>query len=393
MALLFISSLVPDQIEYQTASFTRSGNNVLLGIATSLPEDTLLISCRPVPSFPSARIWIKGEYVRLDEKRVIHILPTLNIKIIKNVFWGLLCSLIILKWTTKNKHEERNVLVYNIYTPLISTLYHATKLFGCRLYAILYDLGIPPKHLNLGYITMFGYKVGEYLAKRYIPKLAGRIVINERIVDYYAPGKNYLLIDGGINDSVIQSLFPLEMSTNERLTCVLAGMLWSQNGTELILDTLRRNIHLNVKFIFAGNGNDVKKIIAASEKDNRIEYAGMLSMAELFVLYKRADVLVNLRIEEEVDFHFPSKLLEYMATGRYVVSTPIAHAERDYSEYVDFLHDISTDGLARKLSSLICKDKRLLLERGIAARKFMVEKRNWAFRTTEIINYINNEHK
>ena len=38
MALLFISSLVPDTKKYHNEAFTRSGNNVLLGIATSLDK-------------------------------------------------------------------------------------------------------------------------------------------------------------------------------------------------------------------------------------------------------------------------------------------------------------------------------------------------------------------
>ena len=293
----------------------------------------------------------------------------------------------ILKWAKKNRTEERKILVYNIYLPIISYLYKASRYTNSKIYAILYDLGVPPKHLKLGILKTLGYRYFERLAYKYIPLIDGRIVINEKIIAEYAPGKDYLLIDGGVNNDLIHRLFPLQPSESNTVTYVLAGMLWEQNGTRLILDALKLCPELDIRVIFAGKGNDVKIIEEISMIDKRVTYVGMLTPDQLFEIYQTADVLLNLRIEEDNDMHFPSKLLEYMSLGKCVLSTPIAHAERDYGEYLDFLHTQTPQGLADKMREISLRSKSDLFDKGQKMRKFILSTRTWDIRTGEILEY------
>ena len=392
MSILFISSLVPDNPNYWSSAFTRSGQNVVRGIACSLREHVAnveLVSCKPLPSFPKGPLFIKSGSDVLDDGQNIHFLPTINLLFLKNIVWGVSALLYILKWSRKHPNKSRTVLVYNIYVPLISSLYRACKLTKSKLYAILYDLGVPPATLNLSVIKMFGYKQYEKLAHKFIPKLDGRIVINENIVKEYAPSCDYILIDGGVNDIFIKTLFPLRISDNNTVTYVLAGMLWEQNGTRILLEAIKLKPYLNLKVIFAGQGNDVPLIIETSKNDPRVEYVGMLSIDELMKYYEQADILLNLRVEEDNDMHFPSKLLEYMSVGKWVISTPVAHAPRDYGNYLDILYDYTPEGLAQKMEELSCLSKKQMYDFGMQARNYILRYRTWDTRTKEIIQYIN----
>ncbi len=248
---------------------------------------------------------------------------------------------------------------------------------------------MPPKRLGLSKLTMLGYRMMEKEALKYIPKLDGRIVINESIIQHYAPGKDYILVDGGISSSITERLFPIEKTQDGPIHLVGAGMLWDQNGTKLILSALEKHPELELVVHFAGQGVDVPLICKEAEKDARIRYEGMLNVDDLFALYENSDILLNLRLEEELDFHFPSKLLECMATGKHVISTPIAHAERDYGEYISVLHDVTPDGLASKIQELSELGRDWLVERGKAAREYMLANRQWRERTEEILKYLN----
>lgn len=393
MAILFISNLVPDKKEYWNPAFTRSGQNVLRGIAKELPkyDDTTIATCLPTASFPHAPLWIAGKEDILEDGQKIIIWPTLNIQIIKILFWGIYSLYFIGKWGKNHKNEKRKVLAYNIYTPPIQWLYRACKYSKTKLYMILMDLGIPPTHLGLNKIRMWGYKFSEKKAHQYIPKLDGRIVINENIVAEYAPDKDYILIDGGINDEIVSRLFTLKISAQNTVTYVLAGMLWEQNGTKMVLDAVTAHPELDIKVIFAGNGNDVESIKNVTKIDKRISYAGMLNMDELLKLYESADVLLNIRIEENIDMHFPSKLLEYLVMGKLVLSTPIAHAERDYGPYMIILHDVTPEGLAAMMKKIATIPKRELIKKGEKARAFILSNRTWKVRTKEIIEYMNSK--
>lgn len=387
MAILFISGLQID------SGKSDSGGNVLRGFAEALckyaNEDVEFVSHPSVQSYPNGPLWIGRRDEKLDKDHVIKYLPTLNIKLVKSKMWGLECRIIIKKWADRHKNEQLKVLVYNTYHPPIDDVYNACKSVGAKLYAILYDLGIPPKRLKLGWVSMLGYRIGEHTAEKYIPLLDGRIIINELIAEHYAPGKDWILVDGGVNRHIIEHLFPLKEKTDSVYTFVLAGMLWDQNGTRLLIETMHKYNNPNVRVVFAGKGIDVPLIQEAAINDNRIRYAGMLKMNELFKLYEEADVLLNLRLEEEVDFHFPGKLLEYLTTGRYVISTSVAHAERDYGQFMSVLHDKTPEGLVNLMETVVKKGKRSLYQVGVMARQFMLEKRNWDVQTRRILEYMN----
>lgn len=387
MAILFISGL---QTEKGKSS---SGGNALLGIAEALckyaDESVELVSYPQIPSFPKGKLWIPGVTDSFNGDKEIRFFSTLNLKIIKSKLWGIQSTCIIHDWAKRHNSEDLKVLIYNTYHPSVDSIYNACKSVGAKLFAILYDLGVPPKRLGLSRMTMIGYKIAERTAKKYIPLLDGRIIINELIAEHYAPGKDYILVDGGINHQVIEHLFPLQEKSDEIYTFVLAGMLWDQNGTKLILDAMRQYSNPNIRVVFAGKGNDVPLIEAAAVNDERISYVGMLNMDDLFKLYEQADVLLNLRLEEDIDFHFPGKLLEYLATGRYVISTPVAHAERDYGDYMAVLHDKTPRGLIRIMEDTINKGKHQIFETGRRAHQFMLENRTWDKQMVRILEYMN----
>ena len=393
MAILFISALAPDREGYRNPAFTRSGNNVLMGIADALvsnsDEDVEFVSHPVLPSFPNGKLWVGKKTDTLDNGAKISFLPTLNVKILKTWMWGKFCRGIIKKWAKRHKGERLRVLLYNTYHPSVSEIYKECKSVGAKLYVMLYDLGVPPKRLGMSRLTMLGYEMAEKKAKKYIPLVDGRIVINDLIARDYAPDKDYILVDGGVNNHVISHLFPLEDSGTAKLTLVCAGLLWDQNGTKLILTMLSKHPDLDVDVVFAGRGQDVPLIEDASKVDARIKYVGMLNMEQLFAIYQKADILLNLRLEEEVDYHFPSKLLEYLVTGRYVISTPVAHAERDYGLYMSTLHDKTSEGLYHIICDLEVKGKTYMFEKGKAAREFMLENRTWDKGTKRILEYMN----
>ena len=393
MAVLFISSLTPDRKEYWTNAFARSGFNAIKGVGLSMAdlvgkENIEFVSMPSFQSFPNGPLWLPKKTDLLENGSKVTILPTLNLKVIKTLHWSFQYARYIRKWAKKHNGEDCKVFIYNTYHPSIDYIYKACKKAGVKLYCMLYDLGVPPKRLGLSKLSMYGYERAEKIAEKYIPLLDGRIVINERIVEHYAPSKDYLLVDGGITDQLISNLFPLKETTSNEYVFVLAGMLWDQNGTKLVLDALKTRPDLNVRVKFCGNGNDVPLIESAAKTDNRIEYLGMLTQEELFKVYEGADVLLNLRIEEEEDFHFPGKFLECMAMGKRVLSTPIAHVERDYGKYVEILHDVTGEGLAVVMENITRIPKHELLEKGKVARAFMLQYRTWKRRTKDIVEYM-----
>jgi len=396
-SVIFIGTLVPDTPEFQNPALGSSGLLVQEGIVEGLLKQDIpvrILSSQPMPSFPNYKALIcKRKKILYKPGAVLITLPALNILVIRELMRGFYALFSIMLWALKNAGKKRCILLYGVYSPPLPIVYLAGKLTRTRVVPILMDLGMPPKKLKLGKMRMSIYASVEFFARLLIPRVSGRIVINDYVAEDYAPGKHFLLVDGGISNSVISRLFDLNEEKRHPETIFLcAGALWPINGTQVVLDAMRINENPNVNVWFAGKGIDLPLITEAEAKDDRIKYLGMLTLDQLFSYYKQSDVLMNIRVTEpdECRYLFPSKFFEYLATGKYVLTTSVAHLERDYGGMCTVLPDTSAGMLAKTMDGIAGLPKEVLLEKGARARRYMLENRTWESQSARIADYLRN---
>ena len=399
LAILFLGSLVPNTPEFQNPGVALSGMLVQEGLVDGFLNQDLqvdILSSQPIPSFPNYNTIIcKRRKISYKDRSFITTLPAINIIVIREIMKGIAAFFEILIWALKNFSKKRCIIIYGVYSPPLPFVYLIGKITKTKTVSILYDLGIPPKSLKLGKLRTVIYYAVDFFAKIIIPHLDGRIVINENIVTDYAPKKHYLLIDGAVNNSVISKLFDLKLKNiNKDETIFLcAGALWPINGTQIIIDAMKINKNQNIKVWFAGKGIDLQIIRQAEEYDKRIKYLGMLDLDELFSYYQKADVLMNIRVTEEAEcrYLFPSKFFEYLVTGKYIITTQVAHLERLYGHLCFVLHENSPQILAQAMEIVTNLPKGDLIKRGRKAREFMLENRTWDIQSNKIIDYLDRE--
>jgi glycosyltransferase involved in cell wall biosynthesis len=239
---------------------------------------------------------------------------------------------------------------------------------------------------------MFWDRVQEGLAGWVIPRLDGRVVITSRIAEDYAAGKHYVMIDGGVAPEIISQLPPLEKPVPETAEFVLvfAGSLDEVNGIQLILDAFALLKDATYRLWIAGQGPLKEVVLEASRRDQRIVYRGMLTMDQVMKMYGEANVLLNIRpaSKSETPYCFPSKLIEYFAVGRLVITTAVAHAAKEYAGFGLFLNIETPDALAQ----LIEQGRRMgVVQRtdfGSRARDYMVKNKLWAKQGERIAKYL-----
>jgi glycosyltransferase involved in cell wall biosynthesis len=117
---------------------------------------------------------------------------------------------------------------------------------------------------------------------------------------------------------------------------------------------------------------------------------GLLDHDALFRLYADADLLLNLRLTQAVNtpYLFPSKLLEYFAIGKPVLSTAVAHTEKEYGALCYILRDETAAGVAeaiRRIRAVPAGERR---ELGCRARAFMLAHRTWDAQGARIRAYL-----
>lgn len=396
LSIAFLGTLVPDSIEFHNPAFNRSGNMVQSGIVEGLYKqgiDLKVLSSQPIPTFPIYKsIFCNRIVVNYSQDIKITTIPSLNIVVLREIMRGIYALFSLIIWAIKNRHKRRCIIVYNVYSPPLPIVYLIGKLTLSKTVAIIYDLGMPPKSLKLDFIRRTIYQLVELTAKIFVPLLNGRIVITDAIAKDYAPHNHYLMIDGGISSEIVNRLFPL-IQKEERVETVFlcAGSLWGGNGIQFILESMKINKNQSLRVWFAGNGPDISIIVNASKIDPRIEYKGMLNLDQLFALYKEADVLMNIRVipEDEGEYLFPSKLIEYLTIGKHVISTQAVHIKRDFGHICTVLDKISPQYLSDSIDIIAELSSLELNEKGKQARNYMLNNYTWDKRSEKILNYIN----
>jgi glycosyltransferase involved in cell wall biosynthesis len=117
---------------------------------------------------------------------------------------------------------------------------------------------------------------------------------------------------------------------------------------------------------------------------------GYLSFEKLMELYASADVLINMRLTKtlKTEYFFPSKVLEYLASGTPVITTCTGHVEEDYSGFVFLLKDESPQGLARIIREVAAMEPDSRVQKGRAAQAYIKKHKTWAVQGQRAFEFI-----
>lgn len=383
-ALVYIGSIVPDEAKYTNLAFSRAGNmcqlSLLKGFISAGFSDIKVLSLRPVVSFPrSRRIVYPAARILLDSIR-LDFLPFINITPIKQLSVGLsaLWYMVRAAWLKKSYFQQSVVFTYNISVPPgIFTLLGA-RLTGSKVVAMIYDICVPGETAP----NTFFNRIDFWLHKITLPLFDGLVVITDTIANDFAPSRPYLRIEGGISRELISQYRAIASSSvtdNGCFTIFTAGRLDELNGIHEILGAFSLIKNTTFRLHIAGTGPLETAVKEAAAKDDRITFHGFLAFDELLALYASADVLVNMRLTQRIStrYFFPSKTMEYLASGVPVITTCPGNMATEYGEIAYLLHNETPHALAHLIITVAALPEEQRRERGRVAQCYMAENKTW----------------
>ena len=132
------------------------------------------------------------------------------------------------------------------------------------------------------------------------------------------------------------------------------------------------------QLLILGKGGLEAQILEAAKRDARISFKGYCTQSEAKSLECGATVLINPRPSRQAftQYSFPSKILEYMATGRPVISTRLPGIPEEYFAHMIVLENETPEELAALFLRLEALPRAVLDELGANARTFVSVKKN-----------------
>jgi len=190
------------------------------------------------------------------------------------------------------------------------------------------------------------------LCRRFVD---GGILVTSTFVDRL-PTANYCIVRGIVSADQIGEE---SRNANAKPTVVYGGKIDQLRGAHTFARAIQHvNPARDVAFRITGFGADseveaLKSELAVAAPHDR-EFLGFLPKAEYDQLIAEADVLLSLQDPEHVfsQYSFPSKIIEYMATGNTVVSTRVSDLE-SFAEGRVVLTDPDPEAVAEILETVL----------------------------------------
>ena len=252
----------------------------------------------------------------------------------------------------------------------------AAKVRGCPCVGIVTDLP-----------DMLGGR-GKKLANFVIRHCSHYVFLTEAMNGRLNPqGKPYVILEGQSDISMKARTPSLEEKLSPRVV-LYAGGVSRQYGLPQLTEGFLKADLPNAQLHIYGPGDYVDTL--KDLEDPRVFYGGMLLSSEIVEKERQATLLVNPRPTHEafVKYSFPSKTMEYMASGTPVLTTRLPGMPEEYYPYVSFIEEETADGVAAALKRVLKDTDQALLEKGQLARSFILDQRNNVIQAEKLLKLL-----
>jgi len=353
----------------------------------------------PIPRFPKARPvrfprTIEGCLPSLPEVLLIPVGWT-NVEPLKTLSIAWQTHQLLSEWveSVREDGDEPRLFVYNL---------GSTHEQGGFLAETCRDLELPVISL----LTDLDYAIGSkwspkvYRFRRQcklLHTLSGCIALNPNVLQDFGKDQPALQLEGIVPDQdFFEQLLKIplpETKENGPPVLLYAGSLNAARGIDLLLEAFQLLPEGMACLSITGDGPLRKEVETSAKSNDHIFYSGKLkTMEERVATFEKADILVNPhRIGvPEARYLFPSKLAEYFASGRYVVSAELPGMENFPKSMCQGYTDDTPEGLATALQKALEVSASDRLAAGEGARSWAKKHLGWNYLGEKIYRFLKN---
>lgn len=403
MDILFLGGFYSESIELKynldcngnlQAAANRVQEELIKGFVSFENVNLNVISAPFVGGFPNASSILKFP----KEKEVIHgvdikYIPFINIWGIKNVFRKRNLQKEIREFIAL-KSESKFIFIYSVHTPLLQAAIYAKQQDpSIKICMYIPDL---PQYMNLSGDISLLYKV----AKKYdikvfeslVKHVDGFLFITKHIRNMVPLTNQMWMVIEGIAPSAVDKVLVTDnlskFNLNKRTKkIVYTGTLNYKFGIKNLIDSFELVKEDNVELIICGSGEAEEYILNRQKIDPRIKYLGKVSGSESLILQQQATILVNPREndDEYTKYSFPSKTMEYLASGNPVICYKLEGIPEEYDAYLNY---VDVKGLAAKLEDVLAISAVERERKGNISRQFVMEQKNNVVVVKSILDFL-----
>lgn len=334
MKILFCGTMLPRKFETEITSLSSAANQFQHNLINEMRKQGNEVRVLSYIAFP-----VKQTYIEMitaeKETDITYIFKQENV----------VRSLLLYQQMIKSSMQWADIgISYNVIYPWFG-LSKISKRKRKTSVLVLADFYNNKKIRDLR--SWLYYKMQVRALKRY-DKVVG---LTANMQEWLLPQQQFVLMEGGIHWEDYEDL-QKKTRPNKTVQCMFSGVLSNDKGVSLLLEALKM-IPDEIRLVITGKGPCEQEIRAAARKDHRIVFLGQIPFEEYLLHLKESDILLNPRDMhfDNNEYNFPSKFLEYLATGNLIISTKFTGWEK-FEENACFV-DSDPEKIAEALSIMI----------------------------------------
>jgi glycosyltransferase involved in cell wall biosynthesis len=339
----------------QTHSFAWGVVNALRAAGC----DVSLLSTLPVSTYPrSRRVLVRGgkDDIEGTPARLLGFANVVVLRQCTRFLGACLRGLPALRsWRTQV------LLVHGVHTPFLYFGAFAARCLGIAVVPILTDPpGVPQPHDGRLIATL--RRIDIALVRYALRHASGVVTVTLPLARDFAPDKRALVVEGIYTDPTAAPPGPAmnrqlsgDAATSGPFAVAYAGGLSRSYGVDRLVEAVTTSDNPRLRLLLYGRGELQPWIAERAAADPRIRPVRFLDRTELAAELRRADLLVNPRPlgQDFVRYSFPSKLLDYMSSGRAVLTTRLPGIPASYADHLLFTDSDTVEAIQRGIESVM----------------------------------------
>lgn len=281
------------------------------------------------------------------------------------------------------KTGKIEVVICDAINPLFSLAARILgKQFKIPTVAVVTDL---PYYVANGKKTFF-IRLTQYLMQRFDYYVLLTEAMNEKINRYKKP---FIIMEGLCDYKKRADT----KHNNNKFICVYTGSLSPNTGIENLVKAVSEMDEINFQLHIYGDGSLKNWLLEQTEECRNIKYFGLITNERALEIQAEANLLINPRPVNisYCEFSFPSKLMEYMASGTPVLSTKLPGIPEEYEPYMFWINDATPDGIKASLRNILELNEEVIAKKGLEAQTFVCNYKNKRYQCKRILNLIDDE--
>lgn len=316
-----------------------------------------------------------------------------NIPLLKDleVIWRTFTK--VLRWGLIDKKNKVVVCDALAISSNIGAMF-ACKILGLRIVGILTDMpGLMVTTSNSKNKTKYTCLGRIYAAanKSFIHSYSHYVFLTKQMNNVInIHNRPYIVMEALCDNLLTDEQLQLAIKKEPKVL-MYAGVLHEKYGLKLLVDGFRRIQRDDIELDIYGSGPYVENLKKIATEDSRICYKGVVSNKEVVKAELEATLLINPRptTEEFTKYSFPSKNMEYMASGTPLLTTRLPGMPADYYEYIYTIDEETTEGYKTAIEKTLSNSSMDLKEKGKKARYFVTINKNNKIQTRRIVELLN----